>query len=572
MSSPRLPGDPERLDPLAAVATVLVVLAMVTFSTYRLVPADVPWHLATGRWILENGFMTTNTFSWTHPDHPLYQQYPLFQVPLALVVDGLGWAAGSMWFGLLWTGALLAWMRWGGPWPTVSGWPLLWIGAAVGLQRHVVQRPEAGTILLLGLLLLALDHWRTTGQRRGLVAAVVVQWMMVNTHQLFPLGLVVQFGVLAQLVAVRYGGVRLGLDPTDQQRPVAPMALAFAASVLVLAISPLGPTVYLVPIQTLSTVLEHGQASAGGGTPTELGPVWNDPFATIVAVLVGGWFLITTARARGHWRLDEVGTGLLGLLMTVVALRGIPFLGVACAAASVRMARRIEPLTPHTSLVHALTSVAAVGVAGLLSWLGLTSPAQLFGMQAGLGRAHGGWGEELCEVLRTDAPPGEPINLGWGAGNPLIGCAFPAKRPFVDPRFEAYPRDFLWEGTQASEDPELLQRLVTQWSPGFAVVELRLDSAQQRLVELVDRGWGVTHLDPDFAIVVPPGPYLERRRLDDWAFHGPTDDHPVVRAQQLTHHAALLKRLGVGEPQRWADLARAVDHPIVTAELAAFDL
>jgi len=570
VSSETAPGDNPQLDPLAAAATVAVVAAMLLFSTYRLVPVDVPWHLATGRWILENGFMTTNTFSWTHPDHPLYQQYPLVQVPLALLVDHIGWWSASLWFGLLWTGALVAWMRWGAPLRHASAWPLMWMVAALGLQRHAVQRPEAGTLLLLGLLLVALDHWRATGQRRGLVAAVGVQWLMVNTHQLFPLGLVAQFGVLAQLVAVRMGGDRLGLDPSDRERPVAPMAATLAASVAVLCLSPLGPWVYLVPLQTLSTVAEHGQASASGSLPTELGPVTADPIATFVAVVLGSWFLFTVVRARGRWRLDEVGIGLLGLVMTAVALRGIPFLAVMCSAASLRMVRRLPPMLPLTSIVHAAGSLVAFALAGLFGWLSLSLSPQLYGPQPGLGRAVGGWGDALCEVLHDTPPPGEPINLGWGAGNPLIGCAFPAKRPFVDPRFEAYPRDFLWQGTQASEDGELLMQLLDEWEPGFAVVELRTESTQARLVELVSRGWGVTHLDADFAVVVPPGPYLQAHRLEDWSFPAPTDDAPTVRATQLVHHAALLRDLGVGEPERWAQLARQVDHPVVAAELERF--
>ncbi len=560
-----------RFDPLAATATALVVAAMAVFSTYRLVPVDVPWHLATGRWILEHGFMTTNTFSWTHPDHPLYQQYPLFQVPLALIVDGLGWEAGSLFFGALWTGALVVWMRWGAPLREASGWPLLWLGAAVGLQRHCVQRPEALTILLFGLLLLALDRWRTHGDRRGLVAAVGVQWMMANSHQLFPLGLVVQFGVFAQLLAARTElGRRVGLDPTDADRPVAPMGYTLLASVAVLMLSPLGPTIYAVPLQTISTVLEHGQGSGGGSLPLELGPVWGDPIAAFVTVTVGGWFLLTTARSRGQWRLDEVGTGLIGLLMTLAALRGISFLGVCCAAASVRMARRLPPLLPEVSVVHAATSLSAIAVGGLLAAVTLTAPPALFSLQSGLGKAHGGWGEDLCTFLTTDPPPGEPINLGWAAGNPLIGCVFPTKRVFVDPRFEAYPRDFLWEGTQASEDPALLQRLLKEWSPSFAVVELRLVSAQTRLGELVDQGWGLVHVDAEYAVLTPPGPYLQSHPVTEWAFAAPVDDFPVLRGQQLVHHAALVQRLGVADPTPSLAEARAVDHPAVTQALREF--
>jgi hypothetical protein len=564
-------GSARSFAPLPAAATVAVLLFMVAASTYRLTPVDVPWHLATGRWILEHGFMTTNTFSWTHPDHPLYQQYPLFQVPLTLVVDGLGWSAGSLWFGLLWTGALLAWMRWAGPPSEVHRWPLLWLGAAVGLQRHAVQRPEAQTILLLGLLLVALDRWRTHGDRRGLLAAVGIQWLMVNTHQLFPLGLVVQFGLLAQLLAARHPlGRWVGLDPDDAERPVGPMLATFVASVAVLALSPLGPLVYLVPIQTVSTVLEHGQASIGGNKPAELEAVTTDPIATVVALALGGWFLLTTVRSRGRWRLEEVGTGLLGIVMTLAAVRGISFLGVTTAAAALRMARRTPPLLPERSLVHPVAALLAASLAGLIGSALLRSEPALFRVQPGLGQAHGGWGASLCRALHDDPPPGEPLNLGWAAGNPLIGCAFPVRRPFVDPRFEAYPRDFLADGIRATDDPELLARLLDTWRPGFVVVELRLASAQDRLAELVEQGWGVTHLDEAFAVAVPPGPWLEQHRLTDFRYRGAPGDPPVVEAQQRVYHAGLLQRLGVGDPEPSLRAARLVDHPAVADDLRDF--
>jgi len=562
--------DPTPLDPIATVATVVVAASMVVFATYRVVPVDVPWHLATGRWILEHGFMTTNTFSWTHPEHPLYQQYPLFQVPIALLTDTFGYEALSLWFGAVWAGALVAWMRWGAPFRSASAWPLLWLGAAVGLQRHAVQRPEAHTILFLGLMLIALDHWRRTGKRRGLVATVFLQWCMANSHQLFPLGLVVQFGVWAQLLAVRYGGTRLGLDPTDRDRPLGPISATLAASTAILALSPLGLRIFLVPLQTLATVMEQGAASGSGNLPGELAPVWTDPLAFLVALLVGGWFLLTTARTRGHWRLDEVGVGLLGLVMTAAALRGISFLGVTCAAAAVRMAARRPALLPRESLVHPASTLGALGLAASLVWLSLASPPILYGSQRGLGKAIGGWGEDLCQALHDAPPPGEVLNLGWAAGNPLIGCAFPEKRPFVDPRFEAYPSDFLWKGTEASSDPAILRELIDTWSPGFVVVEMRLQPAHERLAELVDDGWGLTHLDADFAVAVPPGPYLDAHRLTDWSFRSPVDDYPVLRAQQLVHHAALLARLEVGDSEHWLALAREVEHPLITSELEQF--
>ena len=38
---------------LALVATAAALGAMGAMATYKVAPVDIPWHLATGRWVLE---------------------------------------------------------------------------------------------------------------------------------------------------------------------------------------------------------------------------------------------------------------------------------------------------------------------------------------------------------------------------------------------------------------------------------------------------------------------------------------------------------------------------------------
>ncbi|MEQ1508285.1 MAG: hypothetical protein ABMB14_39000, partial [Myxococcota bacterium] len=104
-----------RPDRLGGAAFAGVMVLLVAIGIYRIPAVDVPWHLATGRWILEHrAFPVTNTFSWTSPDHPLHQQYPLFQVPLAWIVDRLGWPWVTVANALGWAVGVGLWIRWGG--------------------------------------------------------------------------------------------------------------------------------------------------------------------------------------------------------------------------------------------------------------------------------------------------------------------------------------------------------------------------------------------------------------------------------------------------------------------------
>ena len=196
-----------------------------------------------------------NTFSWTFPDHPLHQQYPLVQVGAWLLVESLGMGALSLLCGAGWLAGMGVWMRWSGPAATWSREPLLWLAVAVGVSRHAVQRPEIVTVLGLGVLLVAYDAWRR-GHRTALVALPITLWIMVNSHQLFIVGV----ALLALLVVdVAVQGRVPGFAGEPRTPPWGPLALAVGASLLVLMVSPLGPGVYLAPFAMVSTLLEHGQ-------------------------------------------------------------------------------------------------------------------------------------------------------------------------------------------------------------------------------------------------------------------------------------------------------------------------
>ena len=99
--------------PIDWLAAALVVLAAVAFALIRVQPVNLGWHLATARLAQETGrWPAVNTFSYTFPDHPVYQQYPAFQGTLWAVLQHAGWGGLSVLTAAGWTVAFLLFVRW----------------------------------------------------------------------------------------------------------------------------------------------------------------------------------------------------------------------------------------------------------------------------------------------------------------------------------------------------------------------------------------------------------------------------------------------------------------------------
>ncbi|HHO52369.1 MAG TPA: hypothetical protein ENK18_16235 [Deltaproteobacteria bacterium] len=563
---------------LPDLALVLVVLVLASFGVFRMGPSDIPEHLMMGRLIWETKApITTNLVSWTYPDHPNDQQYPLYQIGLYLMMSRLGWWSLSVFCCLTWTAAGLAWIRWAGTLRQCGDLSVVWLFAVLGIQRHLVARPEVFTFGGMALLLLAFEAWRRGQGRAPLVAMIVIQWLMVNTHQLFLLGWVLLWGFVAHLALTRLLAGRGWLDDADAALPIAPVAVTAALGVGIGVLSPNGPAVFRAPLSLLTTMTELGATAGGGFQSAELAPIWTDPIGLVatgvltIAVGTAAW------RSRGRWRLYELGVLLVGAAMVAAALRGIPFYAAAAAAVATRWSRRAPPLLPVTSPVRAVAAGVVVVLAGSLLLQNLRPrPHAYLARQYGVGKSIGEWGEHTTAFLRQTPPPGEMLNIGWVAANYLNFDVYPVRRVFVDGRWEAYPKPFLARTMAMMEDADVLQELIDEWRPGFVLAEMRMPSQQQRLAELVAGGrWRLVYVDSITAIAAAVEPstaaYLEAHGLQPAQIQPPDwlPDHPVLHAQQQIRVARLLRYLG--EEQAAASLleaARALaDDPFVAHDL-----
>ena len=183
---------PDRSPAFAWAVWALIILAGVALALIRVMAVNLPWHLATARLAQATGHWPgVNTFSYTFPDYPVYQQYPAFQAAVWAVFRAASWAGLSVITAVGWMAAFLLIARWGGPFRQGARFHVLWMFALWALQRRMVLRPDMFSMIAFAAELLALDAF-ARGRTRALALVPAVHLFWVNSHQLFPLSFVVQ--------------------------------------------------------------------------------------------------------------------------------------------------------------------------------------------------------------------------------------------------------------------------------------------------------------------------------------------------------------------------------------------
>jgi hypothetical protein len=566
------PGRPTRLDWLGGA---LVVIAAVAFAVIRVQAVNLPWHLATARLAHETGhWPSVNTFSYTFPDHPVYQQYPAFQATLYALLRAGGWGAISLASGLGWVAVLLLFVRWAGPFRAGAVVHAFWMLGLYALWRRMMVRPDLFSMVALGIELCALDAY-ARGRRRALALVPLAHLLWVNSHQLYPLSLLVQGFFVAHVLALRTRFFRRPSPPP----PIAPVLLALGASIALTFATPLGLEILQGPARTARSL------AVFRGSVAEFRRVWEMPLELGLTLVTGIPAVYALLRARRRVDPFDVLVWLVSLALVLAAVRGLMFFGVVSIAVFQRAATRCreagEPFVPGLGpsaqrtlgfLGFALTALLATNT---IYYRWVHAPLTLGGTQPGLGRAVGGWGEAMTDFLRRSPPPGHMLNISAGAGDLVILDA-PGIPVFVDSRLETYPVDFLRDVIDSDKSDPALGALIDRWNVQWVLAEHFRPTIRARVLHLLDVGWAPVYVDSDFVILVRDAPasagYLASHRIDLRAAQ-PEDlvTAPLVlRAQQRGRFARLLDALGAharaGE-QRSAAVAEAGQ-----AGAEAFDL
>lgn len=548
------PGWPEWM------AAAAVMLAFFALGAIRIPCDDTTWHLATARVAEQIGhWPVVNTFSHTHTDHPLYQQYPLFQSLLYRTFHLGGWPAISALNCAGWLIALLLFVRWSGSWRRAVVLHLPWMIGVMALQRRMIPRPDMFSVIGLGLILLLFDRYRRSGRWAWLAPIPFVHLLWSNAHQLFPLGLAVQGLMIIHIALSRRGWTRI--DQRDASLPMWPIGASLLLSVVASLFTPLGLRIVEVVAHTGGSLTHHRD------DVQEFARVWTQPIEwqlTILCFCAGAW---AAWRIRRRMPVFELGLWLATMAMTLAAVRGLVFFGLvsigllsrslflnatSCPPSSNRSANnqhspRRTPLIAQWAMV-CLTLVIAAKVV-FYRWV--EPPLVLGGTQPGWGRSLGDWPDGAIAFLKRSPPPGQMMNMPWSLADALI-WELPEIPVFVDPRLESYPREFLIDCMASYKDDAVLDRLIRDYDVDWIIANHRDADVRERVCRLIEsKHWSIVYADTGWLILV-----LQSARTSDYlSDHSlgleniePIDllDGPAqLRARQRIHFAQLLDRLGM---------------------------
>jgi hypothetical protein len=539
-------ADDERGATFAWVIWALIIVAGIAFALIRVMAVNLPWHLATARLAQATGhWPAVNTFSYTFPDYPVYQQYPAFQGAMWAIFRATGWAGLSAATAIGWVAAFLLVARWAGPLRQGARFHVVWMLALWALQRRMVLRPDMFTMIAFGAELLALDAF-ARGRTRALLVVPLAHLFWVNSHQLWPLSLIIQALFFADLARRR------------DRRLARLAALALGASALLTFATPLGFRIVLAPFRTAQSLAIFREQV------DEFHRIWTMQHECALALATGvpaAWALWRTRRTVP---LADWGVWLLSLALVLSAVRGLMFFGVVSAAILQRCVLRthaagetmLPPLGPPTRRVLAAAGLALTlfGAGGAVYYRWVDPPLSLGGTQPGFGPAIGGWAEAATAFLRDAPPPGRMLNLSMGLGDDVIFGA-PGLPVFVDSRLESYPPDFLRAVMNAQSDDRALAALIDRFDAQWVFATHTRPLARARVVALLRAGWHAVYVDSSNVIVVRPpatpaaNAYLQHHAIDlRRASPGDLASAPALRRQQEEDFAAFIAALGPSDP------------------------
>lgn len=400
-------------------------------GVFPIFESDLFWHLATGRWILEQGAVPrADPFRFTSAGAPWVDHEWLFQV----VARGIESAAGLD--GLIVARALalggfalvlhLAARR-AGLGAGLAG--LVALGATLGVRPRFLVRPEIVTLFAIVALLTLLDR---IGSRRDLrprrlapLVLLVVVWVQFHGEALLAPALAFLF--------LAAGARSRGLG----WRAVLGVPALLGAALLA---NPYGWRLLEVPL---------GIARAMRGLSAQ-NPEWMSAFEAPQPYLFGGFAVVATlalvARGeRGRWPAPEWGVP--AAFLAAVALSGVRHQALFYAAAAPFAARALAALgavgdlgaRSARRLAWATTALAALA-ALWCAFPPASGPlrARHGGLAWGTGLAPGRFPAHAAEVLGRHAELG-PLYNEFAHGGYLLWRLFPPRQVFLDGRMELEP-------------------------------------------------------------------------------------------------------------------------------------
>lgn len=411
------------------LATGGLILLMLGVAVVANGSSDTWWHLATGRWIVQNHAVPhADPFSFTAAGKPWVAHEYLSDVVMYLVFHLAGWGGLVMLSGTVLTiGWWLVYKRCAAP-PVVSGAVVL-LGL-LSAQPGVSLRPQMFTFLMGAAFLWILDRYQRERRAKLLIALPVLMLLWVQLHGGYILGLAIAGLWLAGAVADQQ--VTPKRDDILKRKEALPLLCALLASAAVVALNPNWLKAYTHPFTILSMRVNQ--------RITEWKPV--DPSRPEFF-----WFLVllglTLLAMIAGWKRYRPGQWLLFLAFAYEALHSgrniavFPLVAVPLLAQGIRVPKAVDERAAGFS--PKVKALAAIVLLVLGAWWASLN------INVGVSRIAGAARLAFpVNAVKAMAAQGLPANLfnSYNFGGYLIWTA-PEYKVFVDGRSDVYGDDFV---------------------------------------------------------------------------------------------------------------------------------
>jgi hypothetical protein len=409
-----------------SIPTLIVVAATMAgavLGIFEIANTSVGWHLASGRWILENGsFLRSDPFSFTSSGAAWIDHEWIFQIVVA-VVDRLGGGTGLVALRAIVVAGLALLLLHvsvrSGMSPAAA--LLLALFSVAGARSRFFLRPELATLVIVPAVVWLFLRRERAHSNLWFVPLAILMIIGGNAHG----GVLVLPLLLAGILAAEVGQMVLA----RQRRPGAVITgvAGVAAATMALLVNPYGWHLFSVPFH-LSRLVDQAHIP---------NPEWISPSLTQAPVLyltIAGATIVLALRERraGRWVLLIMASALAvkhirntGLFFVLLPLT------VAPALASWRA---LSPSTELSGSRRRRTHILAVAAAAVLAASMALSPWPRFGF----GFADDYYPDRACEFLDREDLPKTRLYNDVRFGGYLIDRYFPPRQVFQDDRNEIH--------------------------------------------------------------------------------------------------------------------------------------
>lgn len=476
------PGRALQSDPVGKDATSVIPgwLPVVLMGLFLLAVArqgfgaisdpDAFWHLRLGQDILDARSVSSVTESWSSlSSQPWVPTQWLTEVVLAVAEDTGGLPAVAWVFTVALLALALLVHRTARhaadavPAAFTTGLTILAMSASLS------PRPHMATYLLLCVTVLA---WlRTIDDLRPRWWLVPVTWVWAMSHGMWFVG------PLVGIVAI--GG--LLLDRRMDRRGVLKLAAVPVGSVVVAALTPVGPALLQAPFAV---------AGVGAFITEWQPPSFREPGPAVAALMVAA-VVVSWSRSTRRVPWVEVALLLFSAAWIILATRTVALGAVVVSplvAAALQGALRREVTAPTRAELRTLAGIAA-GIAAVALFVVPTTASQPGNVPSGLN------GD--LDAL----PAGSVVYNDYKIGG-WLRWRHPDLEPVVDGMTEAYSVQHLQEFGRVQALARDWEDTFDDWGPSAALV---LDGSPVAAALEEQRGWRPLASDDGYVLLVPEG-------------------------------------------------------------------